>query len=390
MAPLGKFTLAVLGLKIFGAAGFFWGLFFGHLLIDRSLANKWIANKLSELDDNIRLVLPYRFYKYYNRLDNNLFGKLWGSVLGAVTFGWGGFITLFILGHVLFDIRNNNYIKDAKKGFEHFWNRNLAKILGAIIGFTLKSQIILFTGIIIGFFIDLYRLEGTWRNKLKINWILRFWSRINPLKLALHSKEARQVSFIQSMAGLSAKVAKADGQVSENEIRTFKKIFDISKEDNDKIAKVFNNAKQTAEGFESYAYQIELISKNNLDLKESVIENLFKVAVADGCFKDPVRKMIREIAEIIKLPEGNFEAIRKNFEVRTCSSGITDFYDVLGVFYNAGDAEIKRRWKELINEYHPDRAQANGASQEVIDVCTIKMAEINNAYQNIMKSRKTI
>lgn len=389
MAPLGKFTLAVLGLRLFGATGFFWGMFFGHLFIDRSLANRWIANKLSELDDNISLILPYRFYKYYNQLDGHIFGKIWGALLGLITFGWGGFITLFILGHILFDVRNNTIIKDAKKGFEHFWNRNLGKILGAIIGFSLKSRIILFAGIIIGFFIDLYRLEGTWRNKLKINWALRFWSRINPLKLALHSKEARQVSFIQSMAGLSAKVAKADGQVSENEIRVFKKIFDISKEDNDKIAKVFNNAKQSVEGFEAYAHQIKLLTKNNLDLQESVIENLFKIAVADGCFQNPVRQLIKDIANIINLPEGNFEVIRQSFEVRTCSSSLSDFYDIMGVFYNASDIEIKHRWKELINEFHPDRAQANGSDQSVIDAYTIKMAEINNAYQHIMKSRKT-
>ena len=99
MAPLGKFTLSVIGLRLFGAAGFFWGMFLGHLLIDRSLVGKWIENRLSELDDNVRLLLPYGFYKYYSRLDDNLFGKVWGALLGAAAFGWGGFITLFILGH---------------------------------------------------------------------------------------------------------------------------------------------------------------------------------------------------------------------------------------------------------------------------------------------------
>ena len=210
MAPLGKFTLSVIGLRLFGAAGFFWGMFLGHLLIDHSLVGKWIENRLSELDDNVRLLLPYGFYKYYSRLDDNLFGKVWGALLGAAAFGWGGFITLFILGHILFDVRGNALVKDAKKGFEHFWNRHWGKIFGFILGFSLHSRIVLFAGIIIGFFADLYRLEGSWRSKLKINRLLGFWARINPLKLALHSAEARKVSLIQSMAGLSAKVAKAD------------------------------------------------------------------------------------------------------------------------------------------------------------------------------------
>ena len=84
------------------------------------------------------------------------------------------------------------------------------------------------------------------------------------------------------------------------------------------------------------------------------------------------------------------EAIRQNFEIRTQASSLNDCYQVLGVFCNASNCEIKRRWKELINQYHPDRAQANGADRGTIEAYTLKMAEINNAYQNIMKSRKTI
>ena len=199
-----------------------------------------------------------------------------------------------------------------------------------------------------------------------------------------------KVSLIQSMAGLSAKVAKADGQVSENEIRAFKKIFDITAGSNDKLARIFNEAKQTADNFEPYAFQLRLLAKDDLNLQESIVENLFKIAVADGRFGDAELGIIRSVATIIELPDGNFEAIRQNFEIRTQASSLNDCYQVLGVFCNASNCEIKRRWKELINQYHPDRAQANGADRGTIEAYTLKMAEINNAYQNIMKSRKTI
>ena len=98
MKPFGKLTLAILGLKFFGAVGFFFGMLLGHIFIDRTIVSKYIASRLSELDDNIRLMLPYRYYRYYNRLDDNLFGKLWGVLLGSVTFGWEGFIVLFLVG----------------------------------------------------------------------------------------------------------------------------------------------------------------------------------------------------------------------------------------------------------------------------------------------------
>ena len=67
---------------------------------------------------------------------------------------------------------------------------------------------------------------------------------------------------------------------------------------------------------------------------------------------------------------------------------VKSLYDVLGVLRTASDNEIKSKWKELINIYHPDRIQAGGATVEEVEKATLKMAEINNAYQNIMKSRK--
>ena len=56
MSPLGKFTLALLGLRFFGAAGLFWGLFFGHVLIDRTKLIKLLEKQLNIIDDNIRLL----------------------------------------------------------------------------------------------------------------------------------------------------------------------------------------------------------------------------------------------------------------------------------------------------------------------------------------------
>lgn len=386
MKPFGKLTFAVIGLRLFGAAGFFFGMLLGHIFIDRTILNKIMAAKLSELDDNIRLMLPYRYYKYYNRLDNNLLGKLWGALLGAATFGWEGFIVLFIIGHFVFDSR---YSKNFKIWFEDFWNKNLAKIAGGIAGFACRSDILMFAGIVIGFFIDGFRLEGGLRTKLKLGSLLKFWTRLNPIKMAIFSKNAKDTALLQSMAGLAAKISKADGQVTDNEIRLFKKLFHITSEQDSKIGKIFNNAKDSSEGYERYAKQIKAIVKENLDLQESIIDNLFKIATVDGTVLEDEMQILRDISDIIGLPVGNFEVIRKRFELRRANSGYADFYQILGVFYNASDKEIKHRWKELINEYHPDRIQANGGSPAEIEAYTLKMAEINNAYQNIMKSRKT-
>ena len=97
---------------------------------------------------------------------------------------------------------------------------------------------------------------------------------------------------------------------------------------------------------------------------------------------------MRKTAELIKLPEGNFEVIAAVYLPKSKESPMQDFYDILGVLCNASDSEIKRRWKELIVQYHPDRLQAQGADSAEVEAATLKMAEINNAYQTIMKSRK--
>ena len=221
MSPLGKFTFAVIGLRFFGASGFFVGMLLGHLLIDRTVIIKQIERGLHAVDDNIRILLPYRWYRYYNRLDGNFWGKIWGTLFGSILFGFYGFITLFIVGHFTFDTPNSRHANKFRKNFDIFWNRNWCKIFGAIIGFILHSRIILFSGIIIGYFLDSFRLERSFYKGFGLSWLPKFWRKINPLKLALHSWEARKVTFIQAIAGLAAKVAKSDGSVIESEIRVF-------------------------------------------------------------------------------------------------------------------------------------------------------------------------
>lgn len=387
MSPLGKFTLALIGLRFFGAAGLFWGLIIGHIFIDRTKLIQILEKQLNIVDDNIRLVLPYKIYRYYNRIDGNFWGKIWGSILGSILYGFHGFLIFFAVGHFVFDTPDSRHARAFRSKLDSFFNNNLGKIIGGVIGFSLQSSILLFTGIILGFFVDYYRAEKQFRPQL--SFFKNFGLKTNPFKIMLSSVMACHTSMIQSVAGLSAKIAKADGQVTENEIRVFKQLFDIPANENHKVSKIFNKAKTTVQGWEAYARQICKLTKDDLDMKERVMENLFKMALADGMYAPKELKLLQDIGRTIELPEGNFDVIKQSFEPKTSTaSTVKDFYEVLGLFCNASDKEIKARWKELINIYHPDRVQAKGASAEEVEKCTVKMAEINNAYQSIMKSRK--
>ena len=384
MTPVGKLTLEIIGLRLFGGLGFLWGMLLGHIIIDRSLVKTYIKTKFNEFDDNIRLMLPYKLYCIYNQIHDNGLGKIWGAVLGGLTYGWNGVIVFVIFGHYLFDSHRNNYGREIRYGLEDFWNRHLGKLAGGIIGYSFKLHIFIFIGVIIGFFVDEFRLEGGFRSFFKT----KFWSKLNIIKLALRSNEAKDVSFIQSMAGLSAKIAKADGIVSENEIHLFKKIYNADR--NPKVARIFNEAKQTCDGYERYAKQLKMISRNNLDMKESIIENLFKIAVVDGDIQENELVIFDNIADIIEIPQGNYTLIKERFIFKPKTEETTDYYEILGIHHNATDKEIKQRWIELINMYHPDKIQAAGGTNSEIELATKKMADINSAYEHIIKQRKAL
>lgn len=84
MSPLGKFTLAIIGLRFAGAVGFFWGMFFGHILIDSTIVIKKIEKLIAQFDDNIRLLLPYNACRYYNKIDGLFRRKVMGGRAGGL------------------------------------------------------------------------------------------------------------------------------------------------------------------------------------------------------------------------------------------------------------------------------------------------------------------
>lgn len=374
MAPLGKFILAMIGLRLLGANGFLWGMLIGHLLIDKTRIISKIESGLNQLDDNIRLLLPYNISRYYNRIEGNFAGKLLGGILGAVLYGFQGFILLFVIGHCLFDTPKSSHANAFRAKLDNIFSHNIGKICAGIIGFSLESNLLIFVGVIIGFFYDK-------RKSLKV--LFKFPKFVTPM--FFWGGDA----YLKAVAGLAAKFSKADGVVSVNEIKLFKDIFKLSENDNKIISKVFNKAKEKVEGFEPFARELGKICAGNLSMQEKIVESMFKIALVDGKISDFERGMLHKVAELVGLPEGNFKVIEESFEPKASQNAtVCDFYDVLGVMRGASDSEIKKRWHQLINEYHPDKVQASGGSEAEVVASTQKMAEINAAYEALLKSRK--
>ena len=190
-----------------------------------------------------------------------------------------------------------------------------------------------------------------------------------------------QQIFALSLIVLSAKLSKADGQVSKEELIAVKDKLKIPDNELDQVGKIFNKAKEESAGYEQYAQQIAQIYKGNINVLEEVINILFYIAEADGSISDSELRMIEHIAQIFGLTEIQFNSIK---ESRKSSDKLNPYI----VLESKPDDEIeiiRRRYLKLSKEHHPDLLMSKGVPQEVINESKAKMRAINSAWDQIQK-----
>ena len=199
---------------------------------------------------------------------------------------------------------------------------------------------------------------------------------------------AQQIAFTTAIIVLSAKMAKADGQVTREEVDTFKRLFNIPPDEMKNVGRLFNEAKQDAQGFEPYAEQIAMLFAHEPMVLEELLGALFHIARADGFFHPEENKLLRKTALIFSFSEYQYERLKAIHmgEVGRDEKA-SDPYQILGLERDVSDATIKKTYRKLIRENHPDTLIAKGMPQEFIDVANEKMAAINAAYDLVEKDR---
>jgi DnaJ like chaperone protein len=193
----------------------------------------------------------------------------------------------------------------------------------------------------------------------------------------------KQVAFTIAVIALGAKMAKADGVVTRDEVDAFKQVFRVPEEELKNVARVFDQARNSPLGFEAYAAQIARMFRNQPAVLEELLDGLFHIAKADGQVGEAEIDYLRKVAHIFGLGEHEFERIRAEH----LGPDKADPYEILGVTRQADDAEIKAVYRKLVREHHPDRLIAKGVPKEFIDVATEKLATINAAWDKISKER---
>ncbi len=191
------------------------------------------------------------------------------------------------------------------------------------------------------------------------------------------------VAFTIAMIALSAKMAKADGIVTDEEVEAFDRIFRVPPEERASVRRFFNLARQDTAGYEAYASQIARLYAGKPAVLEDILDGLFEIAKADGVLHPGENVFLERVADIFGFAPGEYRRIRASH----FAPDAADPYVVLGVAYDAGDDEIKRTYYRLVRENHPDSLIARGVPQEFILLATDKLAAINGAYEKILAER---
>lgn len=199
----------------------------------------------------------------------------------------------------------------------------------------------------------------------------------------LRSEPDRRVGFAIAVIGLGAKMAKADGRVTRDEVTAFREVFQIAAKDEANAARVYNLARQDVAGYEEYAKRVKAMYGDDCQPLFDLLDGLFHIAMADREYHPGEDAFLARVAEIFEISDRSFRAMR----ARYVPDALPDPYDVLGVDADDDLAQIKASYRALVRETHPDAMIARGVPEEAIKLATVRMSEINAAWEEIQSER---
>lgn len=228
---------------------------------------------------------------------------------------------------------------------------------------------------------------------------MSIWTRISAALSALakgeplsvvfdHLKSApdpeRSVGFTIAVIALGAKLAKADGQVTRDEVSAFRRVFTLPAGEEKNAARVFNLARQDVAGFDAYARKIAAMFRDkahpdNRALFIDLIESLFHIALADDILHEDEEAFLAHTAEIFGLDQRCYLAIR----ARLVEGAVRDPYDLLGVDHGASYDQIRAAWRQAVMENHPDAMIARGVPTEAVVLAERRLIAINAAWEEL-------
>ena len=249
----------------------------------------------------------------------------------------------------------------------------LGKMIGGTIGFALGGPLGAVAGAAFG---------HTFVDKKEENYLL---SRPGTRE-TLSSNEEAQLIFFTAVFSMLAKLCKADGRVSEKEISEvevfMKRDLHLDANSQATAVNIFRQSLNSSESFEDFAIQFYSTFRSQPNIIELMMDILLRVSTADGKITDKEETILTTASRIFNYSGSDYDRLKSRYIKIT-----NKYYAVLKCDETASDEDIKRQYRKLATEYHPDKIEAKGLPEEFIKFANDKFSEIQEAYDAIKKER---
>ncbi|MFC6669672.1 co-chaperone DjlA [Marinobacterium aestuariivivens] len=255
-------------------------------------------------------------------------------------------------------------------------------VVGGLIGLISGGLFGLVLGAGVGFMLD--------------RWLKGAVSKLNP-------REA----FFRGTFAVMGKIAKADGRVSETEIQYARAVMarmNLDERRRQEAIELFNEGKQDYFDIADVLRPLAALIRYHAPLKLMFVEIQLQAAMADGDISPAELAIIRQVCQLLMMTEQEVAALvarmqaQQAFEEHSFRSHqqggfsdprlLKDAYGVLGVGESASDAEVKKAYRRLMSQHHPDKLVAKGLPEEMMQLAKEKAQEIQAAYDRIKAARK--